>query len=301
MKLYNLGSLNIDYVYRVQHFVKPGETISSYGREIFAGGKGLNQSVALARAGAQVIHGGIIGEDGEFLKNLLQNAGVDTHYISTLKEPNGHTVIQVDEYGQNCIILYKGTNHCITNEYLNEFLSEGSERDFLLLQNETNCLREAMEIAHEKKMQIALNPSPLGEELWTLPLSYVNWWFCNEIEGTALFGGEKDHIAEPEKIMGNFLKKYPKSHLILTLGKNGSYYCEKETAYFQKAFSVDTVDTTAAGDTFLGYFLAGIVNGKEASIALKEAALAAAICVTKKGAAPSIPDKEDVSKITSIQ
>lgn len=294
MKLYNLGSLNIDYVYRVQHFVQPGETISSYGREVFAGGKGLNQSVALAHAGVQVIHGGMIGADGEFLKKLLQNAGVDTHSILTLNEPSGHTVIQVDENGQNCIILYQGTNHCITKDYLNEFLREASEGDFLLLQNETNCLREAIEIANEKKMQIALNPSPLGEDLWTLPLSYINWWFCNEIEGAALFGEKADIVVDPEKIMGKFLKKYPNSHLVLTLGKNGSYYCEKENVCFQEAFSVDTVDTTAAGDTFLGYFLAGIVSGKKARIALKEAALAASICVTRKGAAPSIPYKEEL-------
>ena len=91
MKIYNMGSLNIDYVYRVPHFVQPGETIPSYGREIFAGGKGLNQSIALARAGAQVIHGGMIGPDGAFLKELLEDSGVDTTHICTLQEASGHT------------------------------------------------------------------------------------------------------------------------------------------------------------------------------------------------------------------
>lgn len=225
MKIYNMGSLNIDYVYRVPHFVQPGETIPSYGREIFAGGKGLNQSIALARAGAQVIHGGMIGPDGAFLKELLEDSGVDTTHICTLQEASGHTVIQVDEQGQNCIILYAGTNHCVTKAYLDELLEDASAGDFMLIQNEINCLNEAMEIAHKKKMYIAFNPSPISKELFTLPLSYVDWWFCNEIEGAILFGKNQkqkmaDQIAmDPEKIMQQFQKQYPQSHLILTLGK----------------------------------------------------------------------------------
>ena len=131
-----MGSLNIDYVYRVPHFVQPGETISSYGREIFAGGKGLNQSIALARAGAQVIHGGMIGPDGAFLKELLEDSGVDTTHICTLQEASGHTVIQVDEQGQNCIILYAGTNHCVTKAYLDELLKDASAGDFMLIQKD---------------------------------------------------------------------------------------------------------------------------------------------------------------------
>ena len=211
MKIYNMGSLNIDYVYRVPHFVQPGETISSYGREIFAGGKGLNQSIALARAGAQVIHGGMIGPDGAFLKELLEDSGVDTTHICTLQEASGHTVIQVDEQGQNCIILYAGTNHCVTKAYLDELLKDASAGDFMLIQNEINCLNEAMEIAHKKKMYIAFNPSPISKELFTLPLSYVDWWFCNEIEGAILFGKNQkqkmaDQIAMDPEMVGEVLE-----------------------------------------------------------------------------------------------
>ena len=270
-----MGSLNIDYVYRVPHFVQPGETISSYGREIFAGGKGLNQSIALARAGAQVIHGGMIGPDGAFLKELLEDSGVDTTHICTLQEASGHTVIQVDEQGQNCIILYAGTNHCVTKAYLDELLKDASAGDFMLIQNEINCLNEAMEIAHKKKMYIAFNPSPISKALFTLPLSSVDWWFCNEIEGAILFGKNQkqkmaDQIAmDPEKIMQQFQKQYPQSHLILTLGKKGSYYCDKKDILFQPAFEVKAIDTTAAGDTYSGYFLADLAGGKNISDALK--------------------------------
>lgn len=303
MKIYNMGSLNIDYVYRVPHFVQPGETISSYGREIFAGGKGLNQSIALARAGAQVIHGGMIGPDGAFLKELLEDSGVDTTHICTLQEASGHTVIQVDEQGQNCIILYAGTNHCVTKAYLDELLKDASAGDFMLIQNEINCLNEAMEIAHKKKMYIAFNPSPISKELFTLPLSYVDWWFCNEIEGAILFGKNQkqkmaDQIAmDPEKIMQQFQKQYPQSHLILTLGKKGSYYCDKKDIIFQPAFEVKAIDTTAAGDTYSGYFLADLAGGKNISDALKDASLAASICVTRKGAAPSIPYKKEIENL----
>ena len=263
-----MGSLNIDYVYRVPHFVQPGETIPSYGREIFAGGKGLNQSIALARAGAQVIHGGMIGPDGAFLKELLEDSGVDTTHICTLQEASGHTVIQVDEQGQNCIILYAGTNHCVTKAYLDELLKDASAGDFMLIQNEINCLNEAM-----------------------------------EIEGAILFGKNQkqkmaDQIAmDPEKIMQQFQKQYPQSHLILTLGKKGSYYCDKKDILFQPAFEVKAIDTTAAGDTYSGYFLADLAGGKNISDALKDASLAASICVTRKGAAPSIPYKKEIENL----
>ena len=212
-------------------------------------------------------------------------------------------MIQVDEQGQNCIILYAGTNHCVTKAYLDELLKDASAGDFMLIQNEINCLKEAMEIAHKKKMYIAFNPSPISKELFTLPLSYVDWWFCNEIEGAILFGKNQkqkmaDQIAmDPEKIMQQFQKQYPQSHLILTLGKKGSYYCDKKDILFQTAFEVKAIDTTAAGDTYSGYFLADLAGGKNISDALKDASLAASICVTRKGAAPSIPYKKEIENL----
>ena len=160
-----------------------------------------------------------------------------------------------------------------------------------------------MEIAHKKKMYIAFNPSPISKELFTLPLSYVDWWFCNEIEGAILFGKNQkqkmaDQIAmDPEKIMQQFQKQYPQSHLIVTLGKKGSYYCDKKDILFQPAFEVKAIDTTAAGDTYSGYFLADLAGGKNISDALKDASLAASICVTRKGAAPSIPYKKEIENL----
>lgn len=289
MKIYNLGSLNVDYVYTVEHFVQPGETISSLNLEIFSGGKGLNQSVALARAGANTIHGGLIGADGMFLKQILADSGANVSFVKIIDERTGHAIIQVDSSGQNNIILFSGANRRFTEAYLEEFLSDAQADDILLMQNETNCLFEAFEKAHEKGMQIAFNPSPFDKNIFELPLSYVNWWFCNEIEGKELFGSE-----DPDEILTAFSEKYPESNLILTLGKQGSVFKNKEQKIFQPIYPVKTVDTTAAGDTYTGYFLAYIANGKAIAEALDAAAIASSITVSRKGAAPSIPYRDEL-------
>ena len=118
MKIYNLGSLNIDYVYQVDHFVAPGETLSSDRMHIFPGGKGLNQSIALARAGVQVIHGALVGDGGEFLLETMAASGVDVSRIKKVSGSCGHAIIQVDKSGQNCILLFSGTNYGLDRVYI---------------------------------------------------------------------------------------------------------------------------------------------------------------------------------------
>lgn len=292
MRIYNLGSLNVDYVYRVEHFLQPGETLSAIDRTIYPGGKGLNQSVAAARAGAAVIHGAIVGNEGRFLVDVLKDSGVDTGLLEYASNPAGHTVIQVDKTGQNCILLFPGTNHCLTKAYITRFLADAQPDDILLLQNEMNCLREAMEIGAEKKMAIALNPSPIGENLKDLPLQSVKWWFCNEIEAQALFGS-----AEPEKFAKNFLQQYPHSNLILTLGRQGSLFVNEREQYSQPIYKVKAVDTTAAGDTYTGYFLSAVAEDKTIPEAMRLAAKASAIAVSRPGAAVSIPYAKEVITI----
>ncbi|MBR6793191.1 MAG: ribokinase [Clostridia bacterium] len=289
MKIYNLGSLNIDYVYNVDHFVRAGETLSSDNMSVFPGGKGLNQSVALSKAGAQVLHGAVIGENGGLLLDALKDAGVDTARIQKSKEGCGHAIIQVDKNGQNCILLFAGANHRLTRQYIDTFLQDAQKDDILLLQNETNGLEIAFEVAHQKQMQIAFNPSPYHEDLKKLPLSYVSWWFCNEIEGAALFGSES-----PEKIATNFLQLYSKSNLILTLGKAGSMFINAEGCIKQPIYPVKAVDTTAAGDTFTGYFLAALTRGLHAASAMELAAKASSVTVSRLGASSSIPYLKEI-------
>lgn len=291
MRIYNLGSLNIDYVYNVDHFVTTGETLSSENMSIFPGGKGLNQSVALARAGAKVIHGAVVGDDGILLSETLSAAGVDISRIKKAIGSCGHAIIQVDPSGQNCILLFAGTNHAIDKEYIEKFLIDAEKDDILLLQNEINGLDIIFEIAHNKQMQIAFNPSPYHTDIKKLPLSYVKWWFCNEIEGAVLFGS-----GEPKEIASNFLAQFKDSNLILTMGKDGSAFINNDIYIEQPIYKVRAVDTTAAGDTFTGYFIAEIVKGNSIANALDIASKASAITVSREGAASSIPTANEVQK-----
>ena len=291
MTIYNLGSANIDYVYKVDHFTAAGETLSSDGMQVFPGGKGLNQSVAIARAGSRVIHGSVIGEKGECLTQVLCDSGVDVSRIQTVNAPSGHAIIQVDKTGQNSILLYAGTNHLIDREYIARFLADAEPGDILLLQNEISGLDAAFEAAVGKGMSIAFNPSPYDDTLQKLPLHDVTWWFCNELEGAALFGGKS-----PSEIADRFLRKYPDGRLILTLGGDGCLYKSADRLIRQPAFPVEVVDTTAAGDTFTGYFLSAAAGGKDVADALKIASAGASLAVSAKGASASIPWLSAVQK-----
>ncbi|MBQ2705144.1 MAG: ribokinase [Clostridia bacterium] len=291
-RIYNLGSLNIDYVYQVDHFVSAGETLSSNKLEVFPGGKGLNQSIALAKAGAKVVHGAVVGNEGEFLLENMSAVGVDISKISRLDGSCGHAIIQVDKKGQNCILLFSGTNGLVDKAYIEDFLSDAKEGDVLLLQNEVSNIDVAFEIAHEKKMQIAFNPSPYHKDINKLPLSYVKWWFCNEIEGEALFGGK-----EAKQITDNFIKQYPYSAIILTLGEKGCVYRDSTQIVSHPIYKVKAVDTTAAGDTFTGYFMSAITQGNDVKSALNIASKASAIAVSRKGASSSIPFKDEVQNL----
>ena len=289
MRIDSLGSLNIDYVYSVDSFVRAGQTLASDGMTVFPGGKGLNQSVALARAGATVIVGALLGEGGEFLADVLAESGADVRRIERVAATSGHAIIQVDKEGQNCILLYAGTNHLIDEGYVDRFLSDAEEGDVLLLQNEISALPYIFETAHSKGMRIAFNPSPYNENIKKLPLEYVSLWFCNEIEGAALFGSD-----DPDTIAKAFLDKYPHSALVLTLGEEGSVYVDKTEHIRAPIYKTSVVDTTGAGDTFSGYFLACMASGESYARCLDTASRAASIAVSRKGAASSIPTRSEV-------
>lgn len=289
MKILNFGSLNIDLVYDVSHHARTGETLTTRQFARHMGGKGLNQSIALQRAGAQVYHAGCIGEDGVFLRNYLADSGVDVMHVQVIDEATGHAVIQVNSEGDNCILLYPGANRCQTKENMEKALAGFSAGDLLLMQNETNGLAEMMRAAKEKGMLIAFNPSPIDETLKALPMELVDYFILNEIEGAALSSEE-----EPDKIIEALLKKYPHAHIVLTLGGAGSLYAHGKMRLKQEIFKVKAVDTTGAGDTFTGYFLASQLRGEDAAQSLRIAAAASAIEVTRNGAAQAIPTLAEV-------
>ena len=289
MRVLNIGSLNIDYVYSVDHIILPGETEATESRKIFLGGKGMNQSCALAKAGVEVYHGGLIGEDGRMFLDACREYGVDDRFIRVVDGPSGHTVIQIDKNAQNSILLYGGANQKLTREYVDEVLSHFGEGDILLLQNEVNLLPYIVEQACEKGMQIALNPSPFNEKLDAVDMKKIGIFLLNEVEGFQLTGE-----TEPEAIVEKLRERFPHARIMLTLGKDGAVYADGEQQLFQPAFEVRAVDTTAAGDTFTGYFLAGLAEGLPMREILRRSAKASSIAVTREGAVPSIPCRSEV-------
>lgn len=289
MKVLCFGSLNIDYTYKVAHFVQKGETISSEGLEIFSGGKGLNQSVALAKAGADVYHAGAVGKEGMFLLDMLQEAGVHTDYVKVLEHvQTGHAMIQNDKTGDNCILLYGGANQAITKAQVDEVLAQFEQGDFIVLQNEINEMPYIMEQAHEKGMVIVLNPSPMNEKILELPLEFVKYFLLNEVEAGQILGVQ---MAEKnwEQTAKQLLERFPQAAIVLTMGSEGSVFTDGKETVVQPIYKVQAVDTTAAGDTFTGFFISAMIRGFSAKEAMDLAARASAIAVTKIGAAPSIP------------
>ena len=250
MKVLNYGSLNIDNVYSVEHFVRGGETLSSSKMEIFSGGKGLNQSIALSKSGVEVWHAGAVGEsDGEFLLRQLEEAGVNVSLVAHTAGKTGHAIIQRDMEGQNCILLYGGANQEITKEQVDQAMSHFEEGDFLVLQNEINEIGYIMEKAHEKGMKIVLNPSPMDEKIGTYPLEYVDYFLLNEIEA----GDICKENGSGEELIRKLSQKFPGAKIVLTLGGDGSMYKDGDEILTQPIYKVPVVDTTAAGIPLPGF------------------------------------------------
>lgn len=295
MKILNFGSCNIDYVYSLDHIVKSGETENSDRLEIYPGGKGLNQSIAIARAGGEVYHAGCIGSDGEFLLAELEKSGVDTRFVKKVTEKNGHAIIQVNIHGENSIFLYAGSNAMVDRAFIDETLNSFSQNDIIVLQNEINNLKYIVDRAYEKNMTIVLNPSPFNEKICELDLKKISYLILNETEAESFSGADT-----PEEAISFFNKNYPELKIMLTLGSRGCIYGDKNSFLTCPAFEVKAVDTTAAGDTFTGYFVTGISKGADFRKILKTASAASAISVSKAGASPSIPYFSEVEALISL-
>ncbi len=306
MRIINYGSLNIDLVYRVPHIVRPGETIASEGFDTFAGGKGANQSMALARAGASVVHGGCIGADGRWLVEKLAAAGVDTSLVEVVDGPSGHAVIQVDGTGENAIFLYAGANHRLDIARICGALGRFGRGDALLLQNEVNEVPRLIEAGHAAGLMVCLNPAPFSPAVARWPLEKVDLLVVNETEAAGLVGegAGRAMLGRLQQRLGR-----AEAEVVLTLGAAGALYARGGHTHHEPAVAAQVLDTTAAGDTFIGYFLAtraaagdesgGGGDGATAAVgaagrALRRACQAAALCVSRPGAMDSIPHQEEV-------
>lgn len=290
-KILCYGSLNLDYVYAVDHFVAPGETLASEKMVVHCGGKGLNQSVAAARAGGEVYHAGKLGANGQPLKDFLVKEGIDVRFLRESALPNGHAIIQVDTSGQNSILLFAGSNHDQTRAEIDETLNEFSKGDYIVLQNEINELPYLIEKAYERELTVVFNPSPITPELYNFPIDKISLLILNETEGKALSGE-----TEPEKIINALYENFG-TDVLLTLGKDGAVYYNGENKIYHGVYETKIVDTTAAGDTMTGYFVQMLASGHSPAEALEIASKAATITISRAGAAPSIPTLNEVNTL----
>lgn len=311
MSILCFGSANIDDTYRVPHMVARGETLAATGVARRAGGKGLNQAVALARAAAgrlDVAFAGCVGADGAFLLDELEAAGVDVTRVEVLKDERcGLAVIQNDADGDNCIILYGGANRRITLDLVRRALAFYGPGDMVVLQNEVNLVGEVIEQAAQRGMQVALNPSPFDASIIDLPLDKVDYLLVNEIEAMQLLAAMDDDSVAPgdaaagdwEAVARALGERFSSTCIVMTLGAQGAFLVEGAERLYVPAHPCKAVDTTAAGDTFTGYFLTGIALGGDAAGAMATASRAASIAVSRPGAAASIPLAAEVEAMGS--
>lgn len=296
MAVINFGSINIDHVYQVEHFVQPGETLASKNYQKLLGGKGANQSIALAKAGTDIKHVGLINDTDLAVKQALVRAGVDCQFIKGTATPSGHAIIQVADSGENSIILFAGANHELKPAIINSALESAGADDWILMQNETNAIEDIINNAKEKRLKVAFNPAPMTESVKSLPLDKIDLLIVNEVEAEALTGK-----AQMSDVESWFKSNIPDTEVIITLGSKGAKLVTKNGEHFASAFKVKAIDTTAAGDTFIGFFLSAYVESQDPEQCIRKACAASAIAVTRPGAAQSIPTVTEVDAFLAEQ
>ncbi len=283
MAIWNLGSINADFVYSVPHIPAPGETLASTGLQVFLGGKGANMSVAAARAAAQVNHIGAVGRDGRWAVERLLEYGVDTRNIAELDVETSQAIIAVAADGENTIILHKGANVQIPKNVLNQSLTQAKTGDIFVFQNETNLQSEGAKLAREMGLRVAYAAAPFDAAAVQEVLPHLDLLFLNEVEAAQL-----------EQAIGQPPQSLNVTDVIVTLGSKGAVWFGSGGEVRVPAHKVTPVDTTGAGDTFTGYVLAGLDRGMPMEQAMQMASKAAALMVTRHGTADVIPDLSEV-------
>ncbi|MEH6443222.1 MAG: ribokinase [Oceanospirillaceae bacterium] len=292
MKIFNYGSINIDHIYQVPHLVAPGETISSTQYKQILGGKGANQSIALAKAGANVWHIGRCSQLDKWAVEQLERAGVNCQLVELVAQPSGHAIIQVDAQAENAIVLFGGANQSFVKEDIDLALAKASDQDWLLIQNECSCVDSAVEFAAQRQLKIILNPSPMLEKIAEFPLHKIAMLVVNEVEIAQLLNQQG---LTKELMISKVRERFKDADVIITLGAKGAIWVSADELVEVAAYPVKVVDTTAAGDTFLGFLLAAISEGKSKKDALTNACKASSLAVQTLGASSSIPTAAQVA------
>jgi len=285
MTIYNLGSINADHFYRLPHLPLPGETLAATSYDRGLGGKGANQSVAASRAGAVVRHVGATGADGAWMRAELAADGVDCTHVAEVAVASGHAIITVDAAGENSIVLFPGANRAVPLMALEAAMATAAAGDWMLMQNETSAQAEAVALAKARGVKVAYSAAPFEAEAVRKVLTDLDLLLLNAVEAAQL-------CAE----LGTTLDALPVKAVCVTHGAKGAVWHDLagKTAQEQPAFKVTPVDTTAAGDTFAGYLVAGLAEGMAPAEAMRLAAGASALKVTRAGTAAAIPVRAEV-------
>lgn len=282
MAVYNLGSINIDYVYQVPHLPVPGETLAALAYDIGLGGKGANQSVASARAGARTLHIGAVGTEGLWARDALAGYGVDVSHVTSGTEPTGHAIINVDPAAENAIVLYAGANRTIGLAAVAAALAAARPGDSLLMQNETSVQVETARLAAARGLRVIYSAAPFDLGAVRAVMAHVSLLVMNEIEAGQLRDG---------------LGFMPEQDVIVTKGSRGAEWLSANSEpLFVPALRVVPVDTTGAGDCFIGTLAAALDAGMDRRSAMRRAAAAAALQVTRAGAAQAMPSVDEVDR-----
>jgi ribokinase len=282
MTIWNLGSINADYVYALPHLPSPGETLAARSLTTGLGGKGANMSAACARAGGKIEHIGALGPEGAWMSDRLRAFGVGTAHIATLDSPSGHAIIAVEEGGENLILLFPGTNRHIPPAHIEAALTQARSGDWFLTQNETNHQTEAARLAKSRGLRVAYAAAPFDPAAVQAMLPHADFLILNEIEADQL-----------RHATGTPLGELGVADVIVTLGAEGCLWFHDGREESFPALRVTPVDTTGAGDTFTGYVLAALDEGKPMPDAIRLATRAAALKVTRHGAADAVPTRQE--------
>jgi ribokinase len=296
-KVVVIGSLNMDLVTRAPRLPRGGETLIGESFATVSGGKGANQAVAAARLGAQVSMVGCVGSDayGEELRGALLAEQIDCQAVSTVDDFSGVALIVVDDNSQNAIVIVAGANGALTPAVIDRFDAVLQAADVIICQLEVPdaTVGHALKRGRELGKTVILNPAPASRPLPADWYASIDYLIPNESEASALSGLPVDSLASAETAASRLIS-LGAGKVIITLGAQGSVFANGKGFEHFPASKVKAVDTTAAGDTFVGGFAAALAAGKSEADAIRFGQVAAALSVTRAGAQPSIPTLSDV-------
>ncbi|VEF10317.1 ribokinase [Pseudomonas fluorescens] len=292
-----IGSLNMDLVTRAPRLPRGGETLIGHSFATVSGGKGANQAVAAARLGAQVAMVGCVGNDdyGVQLRDALLAEQIDCQAVSIVEDSSGVALIVVDDNSQNAIVIVAGANGAMTPAVIDRFDAVLKAADVVICQLEIPdaTVGHALKRARALGKTVILNPAPASRPLPADWFGAIDYLIPNESEAAALTGLPVDSLQTAEAA-ANRLIAMGAGKVIITLGAEGSLFANGKGFEHFPAPKVQAVDTTAAGDTFVGGFAAAHASGKSEGEAIRFGQVAAALSVTRAGAQPSIPTMSDV-------